>query len=601
MRQQMVVVARYEDGSVRDVTAEAFIETNDTEVTDVDRNGVVTAVRRGECAILARYEGRYAATRLIIMGDRSGWEWQETEEHNWIDTLVYEKLRKVKSLPSDVCTDEEFIRRVYLDLTGLPPTSKEVRIFALDGRDSRQKREELVDRLIGGAEFVEHYTNKWSDLLQVNPKWLGRDGAHALREWIRRSVASNEPYDRFVREIITASGSTVENPPAAYYKVLRNPDAVMENTTQLFLGIRFNCNQCHDHPFERWTQRNYWELASFFSQVSRKDAPNSPKMPRLSATQTEVPAFEEIIGDESVAEVKYPTGEPAPPRFPYEFDGGSAVAVSASDEGRTRREMLASWLTSKENPYFARSFVNRLWSYFLGVGLIDPVDDIRAGNPPTNPELLDRLTDEFVRSGFDVRHIIRLICTSRTYSHSIQTNRWNEDDQINFSHAIARRLPAETLFDAIHRVTGSTPKLPGLRAGARAAEADPTVKLEDGFLDLFGRPPRESACECERSSGMSLGQALNLVNGPTVAEAVRDPRNAITALVEVERSSKAIIEEVFLSVLNRMPNEAELAQLAPTLDAFDPENADALPPEFAAELEKRRVAWEEANQPSHWE
>jgi hypothetical protein len=601
MRQQFAVLATYTDGSVRDVSAEAFVETNNIEVTEVDRRGVVTAIRRGECAILARYEGRYAATQLFVMGDRSGWEWKDVEEYNYIDTHVYRKLRAIKGLPSGIASDAEFLRRAYLDLTGLPPTSREVTAYLRDRRDPRKKREELVDRLIGSVEFVEYWTNKWSDLLQVNPKWLGTPGTVALREWIAEAIASNKPYDRFVNEVLTASGSTLANPPAAYYKVLREPESVMENTTQLFLGIRFSCNKCHDHPFERWTQKNYWELAAYFAQVDRKDAPGSPKMPQLSATQTYVPAFEEIISDAAAGEVALPTGQVAAPSFPYHVSSASeAGATRAEIAELERRRSIAEWITSPVNPYFARSFVNRTWSYFLGVGLIDPVDDIRAGNPPSNPELLDRLAEDFIQSGFDVRKLIRLIVTSRVYAHSIETNPWNEDDSINFSHAIARRLPAETLYDAIHRATGSPTRLPGLRRGARAAEATPDVTPADGFLDLFGRPPRESACECERSSGMSLGQALNLVNGPTLAEAVRDPQNGITGLVALERDSRRVVHEIFLSTLSRPPSPLEEQEIVPLFDPLRAENADALPPEQREELARRLAAWETQNAPSRW-
>ncbi|MEM7231005.1 MAG: DUF1549 and DUF1553 domain-containing protein, partial [Planctomycetota bacterium] len=603
MRQQMVVVATYTDGKVRDVSREAFVSTSNTEVTEINRNGVVTAIRRGEAAILARFEGRYDATPLVVMGDRSGWKWDDTPAYNRIDELVYGKLKKVKSLPSDLCTDAEYLRRIYLDLTGLPPTTKAIRTFLLDRRDSKIKRAEVVDRLIGNPEFVEYWTNKWSDLLQVNPKWLGGGGATALRDWIRGSVASNLPYDEFVRSVLTGSGSTLKNPPAAYYKVLREPEAVMENTTQLFLGIRFNCNKCHDHPFERWTQNNYWELASFFARVGRKDAPGSKKMPRRAATQKSIPAFEEIIYDQDKGELSKPNGQQVAPKFPYVVKtsaNAKAAAEAKAKAEQKRRESLAAWVTSRENPYFAKSYVNRLWSYLIGVGLIDPVDDIRAGNPPTNPELLEYLTQEFLKSGFDSRRILKMICSSRTYQQSIATNKWNQGDDINASHALARRLQAETLFDAIHKATGKVARLPGKRPGTLAAEAGPSTKVGDGFLDLFGRPPRESACECERSTGMSLGQALNLVNGPTVAEAIKDPTNSIAVLVSLERDPKKIIEEIYLSTLSRLPTEVERNELSKAFDPNDPANVDSLEPAPRADFLKRLAAWEKSQAPANW-
>jgi hypothetical protein len=553
MKQQMAVLATYSDGSVRDVSAEAFIESSNTEVATVDRAGLVTAVRRGEAAMLARYEGAYTATTLVVMADRSGYEWKPVPEYNWIDSLVFEKLRGVKLLPSELCTDAEFVRRVSLDLTGLPPTLEEVRAFLSDPTPSRQKRDALVDRLIGSPEFVEHWTNKWADLLQVNRKFLGEQGAAALRKWIRDAVASNMPYDKFVYALLTGSGSTLENPPAAYYKVLREPGAVMENTTQLFLAIRFNCNKCHDHPFERWTQDQYYHLAAFFAQVGRAEDPKY-KGQKIGGTAVEgaVPLVEDIT-DLTAGDVKHDrTGVVTPPQFP--FDHKDLAPPDAP-----RRVRLAKWVTSKENPYFAKSYVNRIWSYLLGVGLIEPVDDIRAGNPPSNPKLLDRLTQEFVASGFNVREVMRTICKSRTYQQSIKTNKWNADDEINYSHAVARRLPAEVLYDAIHRATGSVAKLPGLPPGSRAAQLlDSNVEIPSGFLDLFGKPPRESACECERSSGMMLGPVLNLINGPIVGEAVRDPQNRIAKLVSEEKDDRKVVEQLFLAILNRPPTPGEL-------------------------------------------
>ncbi len=597
MKQQMAVLATYADGTVRDVTQEAFIETSSSEITGVERGGVVTALRRGEAAILARYEGNYAATQLFVMGDRAGFAWTDAPVYNHVDALVYKKLKTLKTLPSDVATDAEFLRRASLDLAGLQPSPKQVRAFLLDGRDSRKKREEMVDRLIGSTEFIEHWTNKWADLLQVNPKFLGEPGTEATTRWIRQAVASNMPYDKFVQSVLNSSGSTLQNPAAAYFKVLRQPDLVMENTTQLFLGVRFNCNKCHDHPFERWTQHNHWEMAAYFAQVGRTNAPNSPIMPVNAENQLDgqPPAFDEIISDLDKGEVTAPySGKTVAPAFPFRL-------VTGSPPKGSRREALTAWITSRDNPYFARSYVNRIWSYFLGIGLIDPVDDIRAGNPPSNPELLDRLTHDFIESGFDVRKLMRTIVTSRVYQHSYVANRWNEDDTSNFSRALARRLPAETLFDVIHQTTGSVPRLPGKRFGTRAAELHrPAMDVGDGFLALFGRPPRESACECERASGMSLGHALNLVNGPTVAGAIRDPQNAIADLVSVEHDPGRIVEELFVSILCRMPTDEERKKFERTVQVSDPANADSLNQEEAKLLADRFASWEKSQNIVEW-
>ena len=592
MQQQMVALATFSDGAVRDVTHESFLSSSDTDIATVDEAGIVTAVRRGELAVLVRYEGRYAAAPTFVMGDRTGYAWGEVPEFNYIDTHVYEKLRKVKSLPSELATDAEFMRRVYLDLTGTIPDVKTIRTFLVDQREPKVKRAELVNRLVGTPEFVDFWTNKWADLLQVNKKWLGGQGAQSLHAWIRGAVASNMPYDKFAASFLNSEGSTIKNPPTSYYKVLRSPDAVMENTTQLFLGIRFSCNKCHDHPFERWTQRNYWELSAYFAQVGRKNAPGAKNLPNAGFTATG--GTEELIFDKKDGEVKYPNGVQAPPGFPYQHAG-------AQGKEGPRRALVSNWITSEQNPYFARSFVNRLWSYFFGIGIIDPVDDIRASNPPSNPALLDRLTREFIASGFDARKLMRLIVTSRTYQHSVKASKWNEDDNVNFSHSLARRLPAETLFDAIHRASGSLARLPGQRPGSRAVELPgPEVKLGDNFLDLFGRPPRESACECERGSGMSLGQALNLVNGPTFAGAINDPANTLSALASTEKDDRKLIEEMFLSFLSRPPTKEEADALAPSLNPRLGLNVEALNPVDRAELQKRFLAWEKSQSASEW-
>ncbi|MGL4549624.1 MAG: DUF1549 domain-containing protein [Gemmataceae bacterium] len=554
-RQQISVRARYADGTVRDVTSEAFLDSSNTEVATVDRAATVTAVRRGETTVMARYEGAYAATTLIVMGDRSGFAWKAEPGYNWIDELVYEKLKAVKVLPSDVCTDSEFIRRVYIDLTGTLPTVEAARAFLDDKTPSREKREKLIDQLLAGEDFVEHWTNKWSDLLQVNRKFLGENGARAFRDWIRKAVATNMPYDQFVHAVLTAKGSNVTEPAASYFKVLRTPDAVMENTTQLFLGVRFNCNKCHDHPFERWTQDQYYQMAAYFAQVKLSEDPKF-RGQRVGGSAVEgATPLVEVISDAKAGEVTHVrTNLATPPVFPY------AHKDVLSDAKATRREAAAKWLTSAENQYFARSYVNRLWAYVTGVGLIEPIDDIRAGNPPSNPKLLDALTAEFVRSKFDSRHMLRLIVRSRTYQHSVTTNKWNQDDHVNYSHATVRRLPAEVLYDAIHRATGSASRLPGLPAGARAATLlDSTQDAPGGFLDLFGKPPRESACECERVGGVQLGPVLNLVNGPVVGEAVRDNANRIVTMLRREKDDAKIVEELYLAFLSRKPTAKEQA------------------------------------------
>lgn len=561
--QQFRVVATYADGTTRDVTGEAFVETGNGDVaTAAPRGGLLTAARRGEAPVLARYEGAYAATTLTVMGDRTGFVWQAPPTFNRIDELTAAKWQRLKILPSDLCTDVEFLRRVHLDLTGVPPSAEEVRAFMADPQASRAKREALVDRLIGGKEYVEFWTNKWADLLQVNRKFLGPEGAAAFRKWIRDEVAQNTPFDQFARKVLTASGSNRENPAASYYKILRDPASAMENTTHLFLGVRFNCNKCHDHPFERWTQDQYYQTAAFFARTGLKADPTA-KDRKVGGTAVEgAKPLYEIVFDQETGEVKHDrTGAETPPQFP--FPAKFATAPTAS-----RRQQLAAWITSPDNQYFARSHVNRLWGYLFGVGIIEPIDDIRAGNPPTNPELLDYLTQEFVKSGFDSRHILRLIAKSRTYQLSVVSNKWNDDDRTNFSHALARRLPAEVLYDTIHAALGARSKIPGVPPGTRAAELpDSGVELPGGFLGAFGRPARESACECERSSGLQLGPVMALVNGPTIAEAINDPANELSKLAATEKDDAKLINELFLRLLNRPATVAEIQACRAALTA----------------------------------
>ena len=421
--QQMRVVATYADATTRDVTREAFIESGNTEVATSDRQGVLTAVRRGEAPVLARYEGAYAATTLTVMGDRSGFVWQPPETWGRIDELVAAKWQRMKILPSELCSDAEFLRRVYLDLIGLPPTAADVRAFLDDRRDTRTKRDAVIDRLIGSDDFVEHWTNKWADLLQVNRKYLGPEGAAAWRNWIRGQVAANTAYNEFVEKIVTASGSNRENPPASYFKILREPTDTMEATTHLFLGVRFNCNKCHDHPFERWTQDQYYQTAAYFARVRVEARPGLRRSQDRGHERREREVALRDHRRQAQGEVVHDrTKAIAAPKFPF------AVDYPHRDHA-TRRQELAAWLTAPANPYFAKSYVNRLWGYLLGTGIIEPIDDIRAGNPPTNPELLDYFTHEFIEHHFDMRHVLRLICRSRTYQLSIDVQRWNEDDK----------------------------------------------------------------------------------------------------------------------------------------------------------------------------
>lgn len=592
--QQFRVVATYPSGAQRDVTHEAFVESGDSEIVEASPGSRVQAIRRGEAPVLVRYEGAYAAATVTVMGDRSGFEWKDPEIYNDVDQLIADKWERMKIRPSDVAKDNEFLRRVRLDLTGLPPTVEELRTFLDDRRPSVLKRMAKIDELIGSKDYVDHWANKWADLLQVNSKFIGKEGAKEFRNWIRNSVESNQPYDEFAKDVLTAVGSNKSNPAASYYKILREPDLIMENTTHLFLAIRFNCNKCHDHPFERWTQDQYYELAAYFAQTGlKKDPASGDKRIGGTAVEGAKPLYEEVYDKPEGEMIHARTNKAVAPSFPYDCN-------YEAKKGATRREQLAAWITSKDNPYFAKSFVNRLWGYLTGTGLMEPLDDIRAGNPPTNPELMDYLTNQFIESDFDVQHVLRLICNSRTYQLSVGSNSWNEDDSKNYSHAKARRLPAEVLYDAVYHVTGAVSKIPGVEPGTRAAALpDVAVQLPDGFLNNLGRPVRESACECERSQDLQLGPVMALVSGPTVGKAISDPKCALPALANEPLSDEEMIREIFVRVLSREASEAEVQGALQIADQIQIDH-DNLTTELAtketwwqeerASLEKQRLA-----------
>ena len=537
-QQQLIVMAHFPDGTSRDVTRDAVFETSDFEVATVSKTGRIEAVRRGDAAALVRYEGLYAAAPVAIIGNREGFAWKAAPERNYIDKLVNAKLQRMKILPSGTCSDAEFLRRASIDLTGLPPTVEQVKLFLADKRPTIEKRNAKIDQLIGSPQFIEHWTLKWSDLLLSNSKFITEKGSWAFRNWIRRAVATNMAFDKFVYQLMTANGSTFENPAANYYRISREPKVVMENMTQVFIGTRFQCNQCHDHPFERWTQRQYYELSAYFAGVGRKAGP--------------VKGEEIIFSLATPTDIKHPsTGETIPAAFPFSSD--------LDKKNPDPRVRLADWLTSSKNPYFAKSIVNRYWSYLHGRGIIDPVDDIRASNPPSNPPLLDELTRRFIANGFDLKRLIREMARSETYQRSFRPNKWNDDDSLNFSHASPRRLTAEQLFDALHVAPGAPSRIPGVPVGFRASQLpDPKVKI--GFLDMFARPPRESPCECERSSDGRLTQTLNMINGPTVSDAIIHPEGRVAKLVAAKADDKTIVGDVYLAVICRPPTEAELKQ-----------------------------------------
>ena len=541
------VVARYQDDELRDVTRETTIESNVPDValveadTSVDKpldKPLIRGERVGEATVLVRYQGKFGAIPVTVLNPKPGFVWKPLPQHNYIDRLVDAKLERLKIQPSAPTDDATFLRRVSLDLTGRLPSPESVRAFLDDPSPSRAKRAKAIDRLIASADYVDHWSVKWGDLLQSSRKYLGEKGAYEFQHWIRDAIASNRRYDVLVRELLTARGSSYDNPAANYFRVTREAKPAMEKTTQVFLGVRMVCAQCHDHPFERWTQNQYYQMSAFFSAVGIRAG---------------FEVGEEIVFDQRADyEMKHPKdGRVMKPQFML------ASGVAPVPDGPQRRDALAEWLTSKDNPFFAKAIVNRMWSYFMGKGIIDPVDDIRASNPPSNTALLEGLTKDFVTHGFDLRYLMRTIVGSRTYQSSIVTNEWNANDRDNFSHAIPRRLSAEELMDAVSSAAGVRPRFPEVPEDTSASQlVDPHIGRE-GFLDVFGRPARESSCECERRSDFSLPQALNLVNGRTISDAVADPKGRVAKLILSGKSDEVIIDELYLAALSRQPTLEE--------------------------------------------
>ena len=537
-RQSVMVLAHYADGSTRDVTREAHIASSNVEDFSISESAEITGVRRGEGALLVRYEGKFVTIPITVLNPALGFEWVKLPQYNYIDRLVDSKLQRLKIQPSPPAADDEFLRRLFLDLTGQLPQPETVRAFIADSSAPQKKREQIIDQLIGSEGYVDHWSLKWGDLLRINRKFLGDKAMWRFREWLRQSISENKPYDDLVEELLTSKGSSVEEPAANFFRVARNPKEAMETTTQLFLGVRMVCSQCHDHPFEKWTQQQYFEMAAFFGSVGIKPGFRSG---------------EEIVYEKRFAnEVMHPkTGRPV--RAQYLVPSSHAPPIPEGDS----RAALAEWLTSKDNAFFARAVANRIWSYFFGRGIIEPVDDIRASNPPINEALLDALAKDLTEHDFDLRHLIRTIVESRTYQASFQTNEWSKADYINFSHHWPRRLTAEQLADAIAMATGSSFDFPTVPKDFRASQLpDPHVG-RGGFLDLFGRPQREQPCECERRSEMSLPQALNLVNGSTLAQAVADPEGRVSTLIVSGANDQKLVEELYLATLSRFPTAAE--------------------------------------------
>jgi hypothetical protein len=540
-KQQLTVRATYSDGHDRDVTRLAYFLSSNDPSAAVSPEGVVTAGQRGEALVTSRFGPITVGTNFIVLPKDLEFTFPETPENNYVDALVDAKLKKLRIAPSGLCSDEEFLRRVYLDIVGLLPTTEEYTRFMSNPEPT--KRDLLVDELLERPEFVEMWVMKWAELLQIRTtNEVKRKGALLYYDWLKERVGNNMPVDQMVRELLSASGGSFSNPATNYYDGERNTLKITENVAQVFMGMRIQCAQCHNHPFDRWTMDDYYSFAAFFAQIGNKQAED----PR-----------EHIVFNRASGDVKHPvTGKVMAPKFL----GGPVPDVS----GRDRRDVLADWLASPENPYFATNLANIVWAHFFGRGIIQEVDDVRVTNPPVNPELLAELGKRFAESHYDFKKLVHDICTSRTYQLSSQTNESNAGDERNFSHSLVRRLRAEVLLDVITQVTDTKNKFPALPLGARAVEV-PDGNTTNYFLTTFGRATRETVCSCAVKMEPNLSQALHLLNGDTVTNRIREGK-LIDGRFADKKTPTDIVDELYVRTLTRRPTTEESNALAAAID-----------------------------------
>jgi hypothetical protein len=562
--QQLAVLATFSDGSTRDVTRLSVFTSSDTNVADVGVNGLVEFKGTGETAIQARYLLELVTIRLTYLEPRKDFVWNNPKENNYIDKHVFAKLKMLSIVPSGLCTDDEFLRRAYLDVIGIMPTAEEVKKFLAD--KSPDKRAKLVDELLERPEFADFWTMKWSDVFRSSRKTIQVKGTHLFQNWLRTRIKEDVGFDRVVRDLLVAKGSSTANPAASYYRIARDAQNLAETTAQLFFGIRMQCAKCHNHPFERWTQDDYYSTAAWFARVRQK---NDPRDPSNIPGQPGV----EIVYTDRSGEVTQPrTGKVIAPKFL-----GAEIPVIPA--GKDRREIMADWVTGTKNPFFAKNVVNRVWYHLLGRGIVDPVDDFRDSNPSANDELLEALAKNFAENKFRFKPLIRDIVNSRTYQLSAKTTSTNKDDNKYFSRTMTKLLPAEVLLDAICQTTEMPEKYAGMPAGTRA------VQLPDGdanhpFLKTFGQPARELACECERESDSNLAQALQLINGPTVNDKLRAPNNRVGRLLTKKTTDREMLDELYMSTLSRTPTEEDVKSAL----------------EYLTKASDKRKAWEDI----HW-
>jgi hypothetical protein len=552
---QLRVVAHFSDGQKRDVTQLTCYEPTNRSVT-VDHDGLVKREKTGQTTVLARFLTRQLAVKLAFLPAMPDFAWHAPQPVNYIDKLAFAQLRKLRMNPSPVSDDTTFLRRAYLDCIGLLPTAKEARAFVNDS--SPDKRAQLIDNLLTRPEFAEHWAQKWADVLRNEEKVLDAKGVDLFFGWIREWIAAGLPMDQFARELVTGMGSTYDNPPANFYRANRDPLTRGETAARLFLGVRLQCARCHNHPYDVWSQDDYYNWAAVFGRIDYQIVSNQ-RRDRLDKHEFN---GEQVVLIKDEGEVQNArTGLDAEPKFL----GGYSPAMHPSED---RLVPLAEWLTTPSNALFVQSQVNFVWYHLLGRGLVEPIDDFRVTNPPTNPALLDALARDYAAGGFDLRRLVRTIMNSRTYQLAAETNESNREDEGNFSHAIVRRLPAETLLDAQCAVLGVAAEFNGYPEGTRAGQVRGVQRVRtrekkaasaDRFLKTFGKPERLLACECERSNETTLKQAFTLIGDEGLNGLLANENNRLAKLSKSGDSADAAVEEVYWAALSRAPTPDELA------------------------------------------
>ncbi|GAB4146378.1 MAG: DUF1549 domain-containing protein [Planctomycetaceae bacterium] len=559
---KLQVFAEFSNGTTREVTRLAVYEPVNSSC-EVTSNGLVRRLGFGENTVTVRYLNQHQPVRLAFVPARPDYQWRGPQPANDIDRHVFAKLKKLRINPSAVIDDATFIRRVSLDLLGILPTAEEARTFVKETRPDKRAR--LIDRLLQRPEFVDFWTLKWSDLLRNEEKTLDRTGVKVFHAWIRKSIAEDKPLNQFARELIASRGSTYKQPAANFYRAMRDPQTRAESTAQLFLGIRLQCAKCHNHPFDRWTQDDYYGWANNFARIKYKILQNKRK------DKNDKHEFngEQIVLIEKTGDVINPLrGKPTPPRFL-----GESVPVDSTETDRLIR--LSKWISDPANQLFARSQANRIWYQVMGKGIVDPIDDFRATNPPVNSELLDALANDFAKNGFRIRPLLRKILNSKTYQLSAVPNATNREDEINFSRAYIRRLSAEQLLDSISQVVGTPVAYNGYPLGKRASQLygvqavrrrDRQPSLGDQFLKLFGKPARLQTCECERSAESTLPQTFQMVSGPLLNSLLTQPENRIGRILKSNKSNHDIVDDLYWTTLTRPPRSQELATCVSLLE-----------------------------------